>query len=139
MLRRYPEMPEACRRKITAFLEKSGLALQRVQAPSGLWHNLLDDPSSPEETSCSVLITCIYSWCVNRGLLDRETFLPMIARARRALKRKFWHGFGSGNCIGTMPAWNNPGYYRRRRMHAYAMPLIAPALLESSKVLGEQR
>ena len=137
MLRRYPGMPDDCRIKVVKFLKKSLDALQRVQSTSGLWHNILDDPSTPLETSSGVLITYIYSWCINQGLIAADdAYIAMISRCRKALKRKFWHGYGSGNCTGTMPAADNPGYYRRRRMHLYAMPLIAPALIESAKLLN---
>ena len=134
MLKRHPEMPGAVRRKILCFLDKTGRALQKVQAPSGLWHNVLNHPETPEETSCSVIITYIYSWCVNRGLLSRTFYWPMLMKARMALKRKFWHGFGSGNCIGSFPAYKNPNYYYSRRIHCYVMPLIAPALIESGRL-----
>jgi hypothetical protein len=134
MLRRYPDMPENILQKVIRFLDKSGHGLKAVQTENGLWRNVLDDPATSEETSCSVLITCIYSWCVNRGYMDKDFYAPMILKAREALKRKFWHGIGSGNCIGSFPAVNNPQFYRRRRHHGYVMPLIVPALLESAKL-----
>ena len=134
MLRRYPDMPENVRKKVLNFLDKSGHGLKAVQTENGLWRNVLDDPSTSEETSCSVLITYIYAFCVNRGYLDKDFYVPMILKARKALKSKFWHGIGSGNCVGSFPAYCNPQFYKRRRLHGYVMPLIAPALLESAEL-----
>ena len=134
MLRRHPNMPEDIRKKVLSFIDRSGDGLLKVQSPGGLWRNVLDESDSCEETSCSVLITYIYSWCVNKGYLPADKYVPMLLKSRQALKRKFWHGIGSGNCRGSFPALENPGYYRRRSMHGYVMPLIAPALLESARL-----
>jgi len=138
MLRRFPGMDVSSRAEILAFLDRTGRGLIGVQAPSGLFRNVLDRPESSEETSCTVLVLYIYSWCVNRGYLAEKVYRPMLLRARDAVRRKFWHGLGSGNCVGTFPALRNPGFYLRRRMHGYVMPLIVPALLESAR-LQERR
>lgn len=131
MLRFAGELPADAKRKVLAFLDRTGRALAVHQTPNGLWRNCINIPNTPEETSCTVLITYLYSWCVNHGLLDRDFYRPMLLRSRKALKCKFWRGYGSGNCRGTLPAVNEE-YYLRRPMHGYVMPLIVPALLESA-------
>lgn len=133
MLRFGGELPVDTKRKILSFLDRTGRALAMHQTPNGLWRNCIDIPNTSEETSCTVLITYVYSWCVNHGLLDRTFYRPMLLRSRKALKCKFWCGYGSGNCRGTLPAVGE-GYYLRRPMHAYVMPLIVPALLGSARL-----
>ena len=135
MLRTYPDMPQNAKDEIIAFLDRSGQALKKVQAESGLWHNVLNKPETPEETSCSVLITYLYSHLVNNGLLPYEFYAPMLMRSRDAIMRKFWRGYGSGNCVGTLPAYQNPNYYTCRGQHIWPMPLIAGALVESGRIL----
>ena len=112
-------------------------ALRRVQSESGFWRNILNDPNAPDETSCTVIITAIYAWGVNNGLFSQDFYRPMIRRARNAIKRKFWRGYGSGNCRGTLPAYRNPAYYITRGQHIWVMPLITLALVESAKMPGE--
>jgi len=135
MLRTFPEMPAGEKEKVVAFLDRSGRALRNVQSESGFWRNILNAPDAPDETSCTVIITAIYAWGVNNGLFDRDFYLPMIRRARNAVKRKFWRGYGSGNCRGTLPAYKNPDYYVTRGQHIQVMPLITLALVESAKTL----
>ena len=133
MLRRYPDMAEDIRNEVLRFIDRSGKALAAVQQKSGLWRNVLNNPATPEEVSCTVLITCIYSWCVNRGWLS-EDYIPMLLRSRDALKRRFWHGYGTANCVGSFPAYRHPEFYMRRRFHGAVMPLIVPALLETAEL-----
>ena len=138
MLLAYPEMPQQIRNKVVMFLDKTGEGLMKVQAASGLWHNLLDNPASAEETSCTVIFCYIYSWLTNRGEVPPEKYRNMIVRARDVLKTQFWRGKGAGNCTGTWVAFNDPSYYLRRPHHMWIMPLIAPALLESHKIVSKQ-
>ena len=123
-------------KRVILFLDRSGRALCNCQADSGLWHNVLNQPFSAEETSCSVIITFIYSSLINQEYLPKEFYLPMIRKARNGIMEKFWRGYGSGNCRGSWVAYHNPSYYLRRPHHLYVMPLIAPALIESAKALS---
>ena len=45
--------------------------LRRVQAPSGLWHQLLDRPDSYEETSSSAMYVFALTRAINNGWLSR--------------------------------------------------------------------
>ena len=57
------------------------------QQPDGLWHaSLLDPASFPlPEASASGLFTYGFAWGVNQGLLDRDTYLPVVVKAWPAL------------------------------------------------------
>ena len=62
----------AVREKLTAILEKQVQSLVRFQNESGMWHTLVDDPTSYVESSA----TCGFAYgilrAVHTGLLDRE-------------------------------------------------------------------
>ncbi len=45
-------------------------ALKKLQAPSGLWHTVLDDPTSYEEVSGSAAITAGILKGIRMGILD---------------------------------------------------------------------
>ncbi len=59
-------------------------ALKRLQAPSGLWNTVLNDPSSYEEVSGSAAITCGILKGIRMGILD-DSYLPCAERAINAL------------------------------------------------------
>jgi rhamnogalacturonyl hydrolase YesR len=51
-------------------LEAHASGLRRVQAPSGLWHQLLDRPDSYEETSSSTMYVFALARAINEGWLS---------------------------------------------------------------------
>lgn len=55
-------------------------ALKRFQADSGLFHTILDDPTSYEEASGTAAITAGLIRGIRLGLLD-ETFIPCVRKA----------------------------------------------------------
>ena len=61
--------------------------LAAVQRPDGFWNPNLDDPAhhGGPETSGTAFFTFGLAWGVRAGLLPRNEFLPVIARAWRAL------------------------------------------------------
>ena len=138
LLKNNPDLPADVRAEAAAFLDKTGRGLLKYQTDNGLWHNVIDREDTPEETSCSVLITLIFAYGANHGWFPKDRYAAMIRKSSHALRRKFWRGCGSGNCRGTMPS-PETSYYLRRPIHMYRMPLIAPALIESEKLIQEGR
>jgi rhamnogalacturonyl hydrolase YesR len=62
-------------------------ALARVQRPDGLWNPSLADPldyPGPESSGTS-FFTYAMAWGINHGVLDRDTFLPVVEKAWRGL------------------------------------------------------
>jgi rhamnogalacturonyl hydrolase YesR len=86
-------------------------ALQDKQ--SGLWHSdLLDAQDFPQpETSGSALITFAMAWGINHGLLDRGTYMPVVAKAWRGLVEQIYANGRLGNVqqTGAAPAHYLPG------------------------------
>lgn len=70
-------------------LRAMATALARVQRPDGLWNvSLADGADYPgPEASGTAFFTYGIAWGINRGVLDRETFLPVVDRAWRGLAR----------------------------------------------------
>lgn len=68
---------------------KMAAKLVTLQRPNGYWPpSLLGDPASAvDETSGTGFYTFGMAWGIKAGLLDRETYLPAVARGWAALQR----------------------------------------------------
>lgn len=79
--------------------------LLNYQGANGLWYQVLDmpnDPSNWEETSCSAMFTYAMVAGVRRGVLDADTYVPVIERAWAGLQgRTSPSGDVSDICVGT--------------------------------------
>ncbi len=65
------ECSPAVRRVLTGFLQRQADCLTRLQDPSGMWHTLLDDPTSYLEASATSGFAYGILRAVHRGLLDK--------------------------------------------------------------------
>ena len=61
--------------------------LAELQSPDGYWHASLLDPASypSPETSATGFITYALAYGVNKGLLDRDAYLPVVLKGWQAL------------------------------------------------------
>ncbi len=93
-------------------------ALQDSQ--TGLWHADLMNPGDyPQpETSGSALITFALAWGVNHGVLDRATYLPVIAKAWRGLVGEIYADGRLGNIQQTGAA---PAHYLPSSSYTYGV------------------
>ncbi len=73
-------MPEndPLRPKVLAILRKQIDGLKQVQAPDGMWRQVLDHPESWEETSCTAMFAYGIARAVNRGWINATNM--MVAR-----------------------------------------------------------
>ncbi|MBE2212898.1 MAG: glycoside hydrolase family 88 protein [Opitutaceae bacterium] len=77
-------------------------ALLPLQAASGLWHQILDQPSTYEETSASAMFLIAICRGVEGGWLDRDAFAPAARRAWAGLRNRIdENGVVHGICRGT--------------------------------------
>lgn len=56
-------------------------SLLKHQAEDGMWHQLIDDPSSWAETSCTGMFTFAFITGVKNGWLDKKTYAPAARKA----------------------------------------------------------
>jgi unsaturated rhamnogalacturonyl hydrolase len=84
-----------------------------IQSSDGLWRSGLLDPAAypNPEVSGSAFFTFALAWGINSGLLDRETYEPVVAKAWKGLLRHVYSGgrLGSIQRIGGAPDSVSPG------------------------------
>jgi len=97
---------------------------------SGLWHaDLLDAADfSPPETSGSALIAYALAWGINHGVLNRETYAPVVAKAWRGLVGQIYADGRLGNIQQTGSA---PAHYLPSSSYTYG---VGGFLLAGSEV-----
>lgn len=80
----HPERP-----RFEQQLREMAAALAPLQQPDGLWRSSLLDPAAYPlaETSGSGFFCYALAWGINRGILDRDTYMPVVLRAWQGLVR----------------------------------------------------
>lgn len=78
----YPDYP-----RYVALYKAMAARISRLQQPDGTWHaSLLDPESYPiKETSGTGFYCYALAWGINNGLLDAETYKPVVMKAWKAL------------------------------------------------------
>jgi rhamnogalacturonyl hydrolase YesR len=78
---------EAHRSEYVDILTSMAASLKDRQREDGFWNMNLDDPNDNPgpETSGTALFAYGIAWGINNGLLDREEYLPVVARAWKGL------------------------------------------------------
>jgi unsaturated rhamnogalacturonyl hydrolase len=56
-------------------------SLLKYQGEDGMWHQLIDDPASWAETSCTGMFTFAFITGVKNGWLDKKTYAPAARKA----------------------------------------------------------
>lgn len=102
------------RQELELSFQEFASGLLGLQGENGLWHQVLTDPTSYEETSCTAMF--IYAFCrgVRLGLLkDRESFTQAARRGWNGLTRYAVDQWGDvhGVCRGSRYAFT-PSYYK---------------------------
>lgn len=75
------------RTNLLTILRRHIAGIEAVQAPDGLWRQVLDDPSAWEDTSCSAMFVYSIARAVNQGWID-ATNLAVAQRAFSAIAEK---------------------------------------------------
>jgi rhamnogalacturonyl hydrolase YesR len=73
------------RKQIFAGYQKMMSALLAVQAPDGMWRQLLDKPEAWDESSATGMFTFAFVTGVKHGWLDEKTYAPVARKAWLAL------------------------------------------------------
>ena len=117
------------------------------QGESGLWHQVLDMPSSYPETSCTAMFICAFSRGIRLGWLDDSNNAYRIAaeKAWKAIERHSIDKFGNvyGVCRGSEFSFN-PRYYAEHLLpnlndnHGVGIVLLAGVELSFLKKISAQ-
>ncbi|RYD46427.1 MAG: glycosyl hydrolase [Verrucomicrobiaceae bacterium] len=120
--------------RILAGYRKMMATLKATQAESGMWLQLVDDPKSWPETSCTGMFTFAMVTGVKKGWLDSAEYGPVARNAWIALAG-YVHGNGDvcEVCVGTNKENSREYYLRRPRalgdMHGQAAVLWSATAL----------
>jgi len=89
------------RAKLLDILQRHVEGIKRLQAPDGMWRQVLDHPELWEETSCTAMFTYSIARAVNRGWIDSSN----MATARKGFAGICQHvtpeGVVKDTCEGT--------------------------------------
>jgi rhamnogalacturonyl hydrolase YesR len=125
-----PDSPE--RARFMDLLKKMSSRLITLQGSDGLWRSSLLDPQEfpNPETSGTVFYCYAMAWGVNRGVLDRSTYLPHVLNAWRGLVSKVTP---EGKLGYVQKVAGAPGKVNPQDTHEYA---VGGFLLAGSEVLN---
>ncbi|HSY18946.1 MAG TPA: glycoside hydrolase family 88 protein [Candidatus Acidoferrales bacterium] len=117
------------RPKLIEILKAQIEGLKKVQAPSGMWRQVLDKPELWEETSCTAMFAYGIARAVNRGWIDASN----MEVARKAFAGIATHvtadGSVNGTCLGTNIGEDLDYYIKRTQpdddLHGRGVVLLA--------------
>ncbi len=120
------------RAALLSIFTQQATAFRRFQAPSGLWHQLLDRPDSYEETSASAMYVYSIARGIRYGWLSNTTFRPVVLRGWNGLTTRVnSSGQVEGTCVGTGLGWDDTFYLNRPTSvdaaHGYGPVFLAGA------------
>lgn len=122
------------RPQLIAILRKQVDGLKKVQAPDGMWRQVLDQPDLWEETSCTAMFAYGIARAVHHGWIDASN----LAVARQAFaglaKNVTDDGVVKGTCEGT-GIGTNLNFYVTRRQPDDDLHGRGPVLLAGTELL----
>lgn len=127
----YLPADDPVRPRYVKLLRTMAAALAKRQPADGLWRSNLDDPKQHPnpETSGTAFFCYAIAWGINSGVLPRERYLPVVAKA--------WRGLAGcvdadGRLGYVQPVGRDPQPATREMTHEYAMGAF---LLAGSEML----
>jgi unsaturated rhamnogalacturonyl hydrolase len=126
----HPELLSVLRRHVDG--------VKRLQAPSGLWHQLLDQTDIWEETSCAAMFGYSIARAVRRGWIAPEN-LAVAERAFAGVSSRVTDdGQVHGTCEGT-EIGRDSAYYASRQRPPNDIHGIGIVLLAGTELLDARR
>jgi len=125
------------RAKLIDILRRQFEGVKRLQAPSGLWHQVLDHEELWEETSCTAMFAYGFARAVNRGWIDPSN-MDVARRAFAGLQTRITpEGAVNGTCEGTNIGLEISYYADRKRpdddLHGRGVVLLAGTEILAAK------
>jgi rhamnogalacturonyl hydrolase YesR len=114
------------RERYVALYRRMAASLAARQQPDGFWRSNLADPAhtSMPESSGTAFFIAGYAWGVRNGVLDRETYLPVILRGWKALVGSV---HPDGKLGWVQPVGDRPAPSGPHTTHEYAAGLFLSA------------
>lgn len=104
------------RPRIMEGYKKMMATLLKYQAEDGMWRQLIDDPNSWKETSCTGMFTCAFITGVKEGWLDKAIYAPAARKAWLSLIQYInSDGDITDVCEGTNKKDSHQYYLDRKR------------------------
>jgi len=129
-----PAHPEFA--KIIGFIRHVGEGLRKYQdGQTGLWRNVVDNPTARRESSCSIGITYVLARAIREGWIDRATFQPVVLKAWQGLKQLYWRRGMAANCRGSAYGYRDT-YYMERGQGWAKMPHMILAATEVERLVS---
>ncbi|HEY1663704.1 MAG TPA: glycoside hydrolase family 88 protein [Verrucomicrobiae bacterium] len=121
--------------QLIAILQKQINGLEKVQAPDGMWRQVLDKPELWEETSCTAMFAYGIARAVNRGWIAPEN-MTVARRAFAGIAKNVGadgsvHGTCEGTSIGT-----TLDFYINRKRNADDLHGRGPVMLAGTEILS---
>ena len=113
-------------------------ALKKLQSKSGLWHTVLDDPTSYEEVSGTAAITAGILKGIRLGILD-DSYLDCAERAIKGILKNIDKDGTVLNVSGGTGMGMNADHYKNILIApmAYGQSLTILALAEALKSISK--
>lgn len=89
-------------------------ALLKYQAPDGMWHQVLDNPASYEETSCTAMFSLAMAKGVRMGWLDKKYKAAALRGWEAVAAHITEDGVVKGICRGTDMGYDEKFYMDRK-------------------------
>lgn len=129
------------RNELIQIYSKAVCGLCKLQSETGLWHQVLNMPSSYCETSCTAIFSISLSRGIRAGILDKNKYLPIVEKAVCALVKYSVdeHADVTGVCRGS-GCKDDPNYYAQLetiKNDDHGTGMVLRALMELSEHLEQ--
>ncbi|MBD0832192.1 glycoside hydrolase family 88/105 protein [Aestuariibaculum sediminum] len=116
-------------------LKLHSAGLSKFQDQTGFWHQLIDRNDSYLETSATAIFTYSLAKAINKGLIDKKAYSPVVLLAWNAISTKVSQtGEVEGTCVGTGMGFD-PAFYYNRPIHIFAAHGYGPVILAGAEIL----
>ncbi|MBK9990579.1 MAG: glycoside hydrolase family 88 protein [Verrucomicrobia bacterium] len=126
----HPERP-----RILELFQLHIQALASLQAPSGMWRNLLDKTDSYEESSCTAMFVYAIAHAINEGWISPACYGSVAQAGWNGLSTHInAQGHVLDTCVGTTFASDNV-YYYHRPTSTDATHGVGPAIMAGAEMI----
>jgi rhamnogalacturonyl hydrolase YesR len=100
-------------REVLRSLQEQIAVLAKYQDQSGMWHQVLDNSASYEETSCTAMFTMVMAKAVREGWVDQQYRFNAIKGWKAVAGKIEADGTVHGICRGTEIGYDQQFYFNR--------------------------